>query len=459
VEIYTAEGYRSAEIDYRLEELSKTDRRVVFDIDEGGKVKIKSIEFAGNEGFSDRRLRGALKLTKEKTWYRFAGKKILFSEEAWEEDSENLRKYYLNKGYKDAKIGLPVMEVVAKNPDAETLKKQKHSVRITVPVEEGEEYQLGTLRVEGSTVFQPEMLRSAFEVKEGNRYDFKGIEKGMESVQSLYQNRGYIYSYANQVLTDREGEERIVDVVIDIFEGDRFRLNRLEFSGNTVTREKVLRREFRLGEGDWMSMGGFRRSVFKVNALGYWKLDEDPLEFSFDDEEKKVDITVKGHEVGRNDVQVGAGYSELDGFFAQVMFNTRNFLGRGNTLGVSLQTGRHSEAGEDTGSHRRPLQPPPAEFTVPDRLFEVFAGKTVALTPAYAYDSRDDPFDPNRGIRFSARLRAAQAGDQEDRVRHEPRRRAVRHLRPVGDPDLRALPTGRRPEPAGHSLLHRRASD
>jgi outer membrane protein insertion porin family len=84
-------------------------------------------------------------------------------------------------------------------------------------------------------------------------------------------------------------------------------------------------------------------SVFKVNALGYWKLEEEPLEFDFDEEKKRVNVNVSGNEVGRNDIQFGAGYSELDGFFAQAQFNTRNFLGRGNTLGVSLQIGRRSD--------------------------------------------------------------------------------------------------------------------
>jgi outer membrane protein insertion porin family len=92
-----------------------------------------------------------------------------------------------------------------------------------------------------------------------------------------------------------------------------------------------------------MNMGLLRSSVFKVNALGYWKLEEEPLEFDFDEENKRVNVVVKGQEVGRNDVQFGAGYSELDGFFAQAMFNTRNFMGRGETLGVSVQVGGRSD--------------------------------------------------------------------------------------------------------------------
>jgi len=337
---------------------------------------------------------------------------------------------------------------------------------------------MGSITVEGVTIFDGDRLAGIFELKPGAVYSFKAVDAGMESIRDIYHNRGYIYAYTNQVLTDREDEEHIVDVVVDVFEGDRFRLGRLEFSGNTRTNDKVLRREFRLSEGDWMSMGVFRASVFKVNALGYFKLEEDPLEFDFDDENDVVDIKIKGNEVGRNDIQFGAGYSELDGFFAQIMFNTRNFLGRGETLGVSLQTGRRSDyytlsftepyfldrrillggsifstnlqaidferettggsvtgglgvgnfssvsallsyenvfsrfavaqggqPGDPTGGHERPIEVPPPEGTTPELAFEEFSGTTASFTPTYAFDSRDDPFDTNRGKRYTARLR------------------------------------------------------
>jgi len=479
-EIYDEEGYQSARVDYRIEDAGKNEKQVIFEIEEGGKVKIERIEFVGNEVFSDRRLRRVLKKTKEAHWYRPWGKKILFSKEAWEEDKDNLRNFYLDHGYKDVKIGEPQVELVARRPDAKTLKKKKYRVHVTIPVEEGERYRLGSVTVKGTTVFRPEQLARLIQARPGKWYSHKAIEKGMEAIRNLYHNRGYIYAYTNEVLTDREGEERVVDVTIDVFEGDRFRLGRLEFKGNTKTRDKVLRREFLLPEGAYMNMGAFKRSVYKVNALGYWKLDEDPLEFDFDDEKKRVNVTVKGQEVGRNDLQFGAGYSELDGFFAQVLFNTRNFMGRGETLGVSVQTGRRADyytlsfsepylfdrrillggsvfktnlsiadffretkggsltlgfglgafdtitalfayedvtsrfavirtgrIGDPTAGHQPPIGLPPPEFVQSERTYEEFSGTVSTVTPAYVYDSRDDPFDPNRGTRFVFRSRFA----------------------------------------------------
>ena len=342
-EIYDEEGFRSAQIAYDIEDLGRNRRRITFLIEEGGKVKIDDIEFVGNEVYSDGKLRGALKKTKQTSIYRRWGKKIIYSKENWEEDRDNLRDFYMNHGYLDVKIGEPILDLVAKNPEGETLKDKKYRMTVTVPVEEGEPYTVDSLSIEGVEIFNPDGLRSMFDVKLGKTYSKKQFDEAKEKIQDLYHNSGYVYAYAGERFEKVEGKERAVDVVVDVFEGDRYHLGRLEFVGNPKTRDKVLRREFRLVEGGWMNMGLLRSSVFKVNALGYWKLEEEPLEFDFDEEAKRVNVDVKGNEVGRNDIQFGAGYSELDGLFGQAQFNTRNFLGRGNTLGVSIQIGRRSD--------------------------------------------------------------------------------------------------------------------
>jgi outer membrane protein insertion porin family len=484
-EVYDAKGFRSAQISFQVEDISPSKKKVVYTIDEGGKVKIASIDFAGNEVFKDSKLRGVFKKTKQKGLRYMFGDKIVYTKEAWDEDRDNLRTFYGNRGYIDVKIGEPVIDLVAKNPDAATLKKKKYKMHITVPVEEGDPYILGSFSVTGAEVYKSEGLRTVFNVAEGETYNRKVIDEGMEKIRDTYHNTGYVYAYTNETWARREGEERIVDVTIDIFEGDRFQLGRMEFIGNTTTRDKVLRREFRISEGQYMNMALFRASVFKVNALGYWKLEEEPLEFDFDDENKKVNVNVKGNEVGRNDIQFGAGYSELDGFFVQGQFNTRNFLGRGNTLGVSLQFGRRSDMyslsytepyfldrrillggsifqtsietsnvgfssyerrtrgvtisgglgvspfasvsgllafqddysrfvvtrnsslGDHTTNHDRPVDIPPIDGANFERAFETFTGKTHSFTPGYNRDSRDDPFDPNRGSASYGRLRIA----------------------------------------------------
>ena len=135
-----------------------------------------------------------------------------------------------------------------------------------------------------------------------------------------------------------ERDNNVVDVHIQVFEGDQFRLGRLEFQGNTTTKDKVLRREIFLEEGDIMDMETFKQSLYKLGQLGYFKVTDNP-DFKVNQEKKVVDITVKGNEEGKNDIQFGGGYSEGTGFFVQTQFSTRNFLGEGENLGLSFQTG------------------------------------------------------------------------------------------------------------------------
>jgi outer membrane protein insertion porin family len=338
-EVYAKEGYASAIVDPKVSDAGPNTKKVTFHIDEGGKVKIGEIRFEGNKIFGARRLRAALKKTKEKSLFHLFGKTLIWSKESWGEDSENLKKFYMNHGYKDVVVGEPKVDLIARNPAGKTQAEKKFRMVVTIPVQEGKQFRMGELSIKGDTVFPPEALRKLYEIKSGKTYNYAAVENGNEAVRNLYQSRGYIYSYTNQVLVERKDRPDTVDVSVDVYEGDRFRLGRIEFSGNTKTQDKVLRREFRLLEGTWMNMGMFKRSVFKVNQLGYFKLKEDPVEFKFDDENKLVNVLLKGEEVGRTDIQFGAGYSELEHFFAQVAFNTRNFLGRGETFGISLQSG------------------------------------------------------------------------------------------------------------------------
>jgi len=342
-EIYDEEGFRSARVGFDVIDDGRNRRNVLYIIDEGGKVKIDEIDFVGNDVFSDSKLRGALKEVKAVKLYRKWGKKIIYTRENWEADRDNLRDFYLNHGFLDIKIGEPDLDLIAKNPDAESLEGMKYRMKVTIPVEEGEAYSVNSIDLQGVEIFNAVGLKDFFDVRLGRTYSKKEFDKGKEKLQEVYHNTGYVYAYANERFERTEGEELSVDVVVDVFEGDRFHLGRVEFVGNSNTRDKVLRREFRIVEGNWMNMGALKSSMFKVNALGYFKLEEEPLEFDFDEENKRVNVDVKGTEVGRNDIQFGAGYSELDGFFAQAQFNTRNFLGRGNTLGVSIQAGRRSD--------------------------------------------------------------------------------------------------------------------
>ena len=225
------------------------------------------------------------------------------------------------------------------NPKEKRPEKIKRRVRITIPIVEGDRFYFGKVTVEGSTVFPPANLVRVFEYKPGKPLARSILEDGIKAIDSAYRGRGYIYAFMNPEFTEKPNH--IVDVTVRITEGDQYRLGRVEFSGNKNTRDKVLRREFPINEGDIMDMETFKKGLLKVTQLGYFKIEEDP-DFRVNPDLKTVDVTVKGTDVNRNEVQFGAGYSEPQGFFGQFSFSTRNFLGRGDTLGLQFQRGSYS---------------------------------------------------------------------------------------------------------------------
>jgi outer membrane protein insertion porin family len=455
LEAYQAEGFRSAAVDATIEEVSVGERRIVFLIDEGDKIKIEAIRFTGNTVFSAGRLRRAMKKTKEHHWYVFWSSKDVYNQASYEEDVEAVRKVYQNAGYKDVVAKDPVLETFVVNPKEKRPEKAKRRVRMTIPIVEGEQYYFGKLTVEGSTVFSPENLTRAFRSRPGAPLDRSVLTDGMKTVETLYRERGYIYLFMNPEFAEQPN--RVVDVVVKVTEGDQYRLGRVEFSGNKTTRDKVLRREMIIHEGDILDMEAFRKGIFKITQLGYFKIEEDP-EFKVSPESKSVDVTVKGQDTNRNEVQFGAGYSAVEGLFAQFSFATRNFLGRGDTLGVQFQRGGNGNFfdlsfsepwfldkrmsigasiysrtleyldvnqktkglnaslgyglglfdglslfyGYTDAQSRYQVVPPPTPpgAGYPPPAYADFVGRTSALTPGYRYDSRNDPFEPNRGKRI-----------------------------------------------------------
>jgi outer membrane protein insertion porin family len=471
-DFYMEQGFRSASVDFKIEDISKTEKKVIFNIDEGDKVKIESIKFTGNAHVSAQTLRNAMSKTKIATWWRLLSENTTYSQANYEADVESMKGVYQSKGYKDIVIKDPKLDVYVVDPKA---KKQKRRVRITIPVVEGDKFYVNEIRITRTdksmqpaentdpTVFPRQGLLKRFnELKPGSVLNRDRLIEALMAIEQSYKARGYIFWFADPVYTE-VGNHR-VDVDIHMFEGDKYYLGRLEVQGNTQTRDKVIRREFALDEGDVMNMEAVKKSVQKIESLGYFKMGEEPG-FSVREEEKKVDVVIKGQETSRNEVQFGAGYSAFDGFFGQFSFQTRNFLGRGEIIGASAQIGKVSnyvdlsytvpwwqdrnqtvgaslyrrkvnylsideltEGGSvfyskgiglfdsasllysyeniDANFPVRSAQTPPGQPPPPQKFSET-TGKTSGITPSYRYDSRNDPFDPNRGFRFNASVLVA----------------------------------------------------
>ncbi len=334
-EMYREKGFRFADATWTMEESAPGERRVLFAIDEAEKVRIGKIGFDGNKVHGDLRLRWTMKKTKETNlvWRMF--KKDLYNAATVEEDLGLVRDLYRAGGYKDIELGDPELSVINR--------RGKRRLAIDIPVDEHERWKLGKISTEGNQVFATEALLRRFEKPRGGWLRSKVLDKGVEAINETYRNYGHIFARITPEIV--EAGDLVADLVVRIEEGDQYRVGRLEFEGNTRTRDKVLRREFRVHEGTLLNMGAIKSSLFKVNQLGYFKLDEDePISFeNFDSEKKTVDLVLHGQESDRTEVQVGGGYSEGYGWFGQLSLRTQNFLGRGESVGVSFQSGRYAD--------------------------------------------------------------------------------------------------------------------
>jgi outer membrane protein insertion porin family len=339
--LYADKGYRFADAAVQLERVSDHELRVMVLIDEGDKVKIGKVSFDGNEVFGDGNLRSAMKKTKKSNIITKLRKRDIYNPATVEEDLDKVREVYHNAGYKNLVVGNPELTVIESGEDSEGRPK-KRELGIVIPVEEGERWKLGEILFEGNEVLPDELLRNAFEEPKGGWLRQDVIDKGLTQLEEFYSNTGYMFARIDDEIIERE--DLVADVKLTIDEGDQFRVGRIEFSGNSKTKDRVLRRALRVQEGMVFNSGQLKNSMFRINQLEYFKVhEEDPVTLDIDSDDKKVNLTIKGDEAERTELTFGGGYSEIDGFFLQGGIRTRNFLGRGETLGAQIQTGRYTE--------------------------------------------------------------------------------------------------------------------
>lgn len=344
-------GYEFAEVTSKVEPLPTGPKlvKVVFDVQEGPKVKVRTINFNGNTAIGDGTLAKQMKSTKAHNWLSWIGGKGIYQEAKFEEDAEKVVEYYRNKGYISARVGTPEIKTLEDSKDKNT-----RWVELSVPVDEGPRYKVGEFTFEGNKIVKTEFLQPLYKLKAGDWYSDKPIRNGLVKTRELYGAGGYFEFTGFPDLAPVEAAtgplagpaEPTVNVVMRMQEGEQYFVNRLTFIGNTTTRDNVIRREVRLVEGAPFNTESLKYSIKRLNQLGYFK----PLEEGQGVDVQKtpgskneVDVTLKLEEQNRNQLTFGAGVSQFEGFFGQLSFQTSNFMGRGESLTVSLQMGSRSE--------------------------------------------------------------------------------------------------------------------
>jgi outer membrane protein insertion porin family len=319
LEIYRRSGRFAATVQPKLIQLPQNRVDLVFEIDEGPSTGIRGITFLGNRIFSGATLKDVIS-TKESRWYRFLSNDDTYDPDRLTYDRELLRKFYLSQGYTDFRVVSAVAELT---PD-------RAGFMITFSIEEGARYHFGKIDVSNQLKdVDPVLLRALLTVKEGAWYNADEVDKSITAITDVLGDRGYAFVQVTPNVR-RNVDSRTIDVSFDVKEGPEVYVERIDVTGNVRTQDKVIRREFRLVEGDAFNSTKLHRSEQRINNLGFFKkADVTNTPGSAPD---KTVIRVDVQEQSTGEFQIGIGYSTSDGPLANIGIHERNLLGRGQDL-------------------------------------------------------------------------------------------------------------------------------
>ncbi len=349
---YLAErGRQYASVEPEIRQIPPSSLEVLFKIKEGPKVKVGDIDIQGNKVFSDRVVIRAMKnlrpigIPHSLLFENLFAKS--FDSTKLEEDKDRIRNFYQEKGYFTARAldhSVKMRDVGGGGFRIPLFYPNKPGKRadITVPIEEGRQYHLNKINFVGMKLFRTpdSLMKPLFQMGEGDIFSTAKLRKGLESMRKLYGQFGYI-DFVPEPGFDIIPNSDKLDMTLTVDEGKQFFVRRIDFSGNTTTRDKVIRRELLIDEGDIYNTQLWDVSILRLNQLGYFEVlkENEAATITRDTKNNTVDITLKVKERGKNSVQLNGGVSGIAGSFVGFGYSTNNFLGLGETLSINSQLG------------------------------------------------------------------------------------------------------------------------
>lgn len=323
--IYQRMGLLNAKVEAVTENKRRNRVEIIFKISEGDKNYIEDISFVGNKAFSSSDLREQM-MSKTKRWYRFFSSTDTFDPDRLNYDKELLRRYYFQKGYIDFAID-----------DTQVSQNAEGNFIVKMTLNEGRRYRLGNVDIKSNLAgLDKEKLLKQMDLKRGRFYQASQIESAVQKLTDELGKDGYAFVDVEPELTRNE-KTGVVDISFKVREGSRVFINRINISGNSRTLDKVIRREFRVAEGDPFNTEKIKRSRQRIENLGYFDkvdLKTVPVPNAPD----KTDLAVDVSEKSTGAFNIGIGWSTYDGIMFEVGIQERNFLGTGNIVGISAST-------------------------------------------------------------------------------------------------------------------------
>jgi outer membrane protein insertion porin family len=324
---YSQSGYYLASVKYSLLQVDENSVAVTFDVTEGNKLKLKSIDFVGNERFDDGDLKGVMK-TKE--WDLLSpimsriNNRGIYQEPVFFEDLQKVTEYYMDRGYLRAHVGDP--EVTH----------DKKSLFVKVEVGEGDPYTVEKLDVRGDEFLDTAEARKKFRVKSGDIFNRRLMTEDIDALTDKYSNRGFFYANVTP-LTGLDDQKKTVDITYDVEKGRLVYFEDIDVVGNTKTRDDVIRRQLAVSEGELYNAGAVKFSKNRVKALGYF--EDVTVNTRVGSTENQLDLTVGVKERPTGSFSFGAGFSSVDQFIFAAQIQQQNLFGRGQQIALSADLG------------------------------------------------------------------------------------------------------------------------
>lgn len=418
--LYEDKGYFLAKITPRVEDVVSGETvRVTFDISENEKVKVKRVTFLGNKNVPDGKLKRGMQ-TQEGGFFSFISGSGAYKQDAFDHDIQLLGYLYFNEGFVQAKVDRPQVYVT---PD-------RKGIYITIRIDEGDRFKVGTVDFAGDLLFDRDDLFNSVEIDGSGWYVHETLLKDLRTLQAKYGDLGY--AYANTIpRTTIRAKDKEVDITFEIDKGNKIYFGRINMVGNSRTRDKVVRRELRIREGELYNETRKRESMDNVKRLGYF--EEVNFNSKTPDENPDVmdiDITVKERNTGT--IQIGAGYSTYSQFIFNGQVNQINLFGRGQKLGISV----------DLSSNQSLFN---FNFTEP------YLYDTLWSVGVDAYQSRRRPTEYEETKKGGAlRLGHPLAPFLQAFLRYKLDKTEIARNEPYGDPAIFPTPTVDDPNPKGN---------
>jgi len=332
VELYRRQGRFAATIEPKLVQLDQNRVDIVYEISEGPKSKVRQINIIGNEKFKDGALRSQM-VTKQSRWFRLFSSGTSYDPDRLAYDQQKLRQYYLTEGYADFRVISAVAELT---PD-------KQDFIITYVVEEGERYKFGDVKVESDIRdLSGDGLTKRLPMKKGDWYNAKQVEDTVDTLSETAGLFGYAFAEVSPDF-NRDKDTLTMGINFRIANAPRVYVERVDINGNTLTQDKVVRREFRLAEGDAFNSFLVKRSKDRINSLGYFqeKLDVEQKPGSAPD---RIVLETNVQEKSTGELSLSAGFSSLERFIVSASITQRNFRGKGQELRTSVNYSAYSKS-------------------------------------------------------------------------------------------------------------------